>query len=272
MTSLASWIGIDSRGPSSIYIVSDSRISWGDNAIWNCGRKVFASRTTPEIFGYCGDVLFPSMFLGQIVDAISAGQFRDIVDPYVRAEKLLRYAQCGREGFPVISKQDSFSILYCSRTGMGMDTHFRAFLIGYSSCDDSWSLDEQEIPQKSGKIIVLGTGSRAVNDWDQRWSGSSQGGTSRAFFSAFCDSLASGSDSRTGGAPQLVGIRRTLPAEHYGVIWDGHRYLLGLRITDEDTCHGVTEWRNALFERCDFSTMAAMSSAQRHARPREVSP
>ena len=69
------------------------------------------------------------MFLGQIVDAISAGQFRDIVDPYVRAEKLLRYAQCGREGFPVISKQDSFSILYCSRTGMGMDTHFRAFLI-----------------------------------------------------------------------------------------------------------------------------------------------
>jgi hypothetical protein len=154
---------------------------------------------------------------------------------------------------------------------MGMDALFRVFLIGYSSCDDSWSLDEQEVPQKSGKIIVLGTGSRAVNDWDQRWSGSSQGGTSRAFFSAFCDSLASGSDSRTGGAPQLVGIRRSLPAEHYGVIWDGHRYLLGLRITDEDTCHGVTEWRNSLFERCDFSTMAAMASAQRHARPREVS-
>lgn len=271
MTSLASWIGIDSRGPSSIYIVSDSRISWGDNAIWNSGRKVFASRTTPEVFGYCGDVLFPSMFLSQIVDAISIGQFGDIDDPYARAEKLLRCAQSSREGFPAMPSQDSFSILYCLRSGIGMNAYFRAFLIKYSSRDSSWGLNEEVIPAKSGKIIALGTGSQFVNEWDQRWKNSSQGGTSRAFFSAFCDSLASGSDPRTGGVPQLVGIRRSLPAEHYGIIWNGDRYLLGLKLTDVDTCHDATEWRNNLFERCDFYTMRPMTSAQRHSRPREVS-
>jgi hypothetical protein len=115
MTSLASWIGIDSRGQSSIYIVSDSRISWGENAVWNYGRKVFASRTTPEIFGYCGDVLFPSMFLSQVVDSISIGQLGDLIDPHGRAEKLLRSARAretlGNPGDPrdndaVIAGQD----------------------------------------------------------------------------------------------------------------------------------------------------------------------
>ena len=126
MTSLASWIGIDSRGQSSIYIVSDSRISWSENAVWNYGRKVFASRATPEIFGYCGDVLFPSMFLSQVVDSISIGKFDDIIDPRARAEKLLRCARASREGFPKIGVEDSFSILYCSRSGVGMTSYFRA--------------------------------------------------------------------------------------------------------------------------------------------------
>jgi hypothetical protein len=271
MTSLASWIGIDSRGQSSIYIVSDSRISWGENAVWNYGRKVFASRTTPEIFGYCGDVLFPSMFLSQVVDSISIGQLGDLIDPHGRAEKLLRSAQASREGFPRIGDEDSFSILYCSRSGVGMTSCFRAFLIRYSSKDGSWSLSEEEIPSKSGKIIALGSGSQAIAEWDQRWKASSQGGTSRAFFSAFCDSLASRSDPKTGGAPQLVGIRRSLPAEHYGIIWHEQRYLLGLEASNEDTCYDAAEWRNELFERCDFYTMKAVSGAQRHSRPREVS-
>lgn len=41
MTLLASWIAVDSRKPSSIYILSDSRISWGSAAKFDFGKKVF---------------------------------------------------------------------------------------------------------------------------------------------------------------------------------------------------------------------------------------
>ena len=61
MTSLLAWVGVDSRHLSSIYLASDSRISWGDVANWDFGRKLFASTKYPEIIGYVGDVLFPSL-------------------------------------------------------------------------------------------------------------------------------------------------------------------------------------------------------------------
>lgn len=59
MTLLASWAAIDTHGISSAYIVSDSRISWGNKKYFDFGKKVFASKKYPEIFGYAGDVLFP---------------------------------------------------------------------------------------------------------------------------------------------------------------------------------------------------------------------
>ena len=70
MSLVVSWIGIDTHGPASAYIVSDSRISWDNQAKFDCARKVFASKKYPEIFGYAGDVLFPSIVLAQIVESI----------------------------------------------------------------------------------------------------------------------------------------------------------------------------------------------------------
>lgn len=44
MTLLASWAAIDTHGTSSAYIVSDSRISWGNKKNFDFGKKVFASK------------------------------------------------------------------------------------------------------------------------------------------------------------------------------------------------------------------------------------
>ena len=69
MTSLAAWPGIDSRGLSTLYIVADSRISWpGSSDRWELGAKVFASSLTPDIFGFYGDVLVPSMVIPRLVE------------------------------------------------------------------------------------------------------------------------------------------------------------------------------------------------------------
>ena len=73
VTSLLCWVGVDSRGPTSAYIATDSRITWGRRDVWDLGRKTFAASRTPDIFGFSGGVLFPSLVLSQYVSALDAG-------------------------------------------------------------------------------------------------------------------------------------------------------------------------------------------------------
>ena len=57
MTLIASWVSADNKPeelvPSALYIGADSQYTWPD------GRKTFCCINSPEIFGFCGDVLFP---------------------------------------------------------------------------------------------------------------------------------------------------------------------------------------------------------------------
>lgn len=73
MTLLVSWVGVDPHGITSAYIAADSRVSWGKIASFDHGRKVFAFRLSPDILGYCGDVLFPTMVLSQITEMADQG-------------------------------------------------------------------------------------------------------------------------------------------------------------------------------------------------------
>ena len=58
----------DSRKISSFYIASDSRFSWTKNVKFDYGRKVFALTNSPDILGYCGDVLYLTTILNQILE------------------------------------------------------------------------------------------------------------------------------------------------------------------------------------------------------------
>ena len=91
--------------------------------------------------------------------------------------------------------------------------------------------------------------------------------TSRSVFSGFCGALASGEDSFTGGAPQLVGLYRQMAGQTFGVIYSGAQYVFGFKVTDSGLASSL-DWRNALFERCDGLTMERHESAQLHSRPR----
>lgn len=70
MTLVVSWVGIDTKGPgsASAYLTGDSRISWGNGEYFDYASKVFAFNNYPDILGYCGDVLFPSIVLSQITE------------------------------------------------------------------------------------------------------------------------------------------------------------------------------------------------------------
>jgi hypothetical protein len=85
------------------------------------------------------------------------------------------------------------------------------------------------------------------------------GRTSRAVFSAFCDSFRSGTDSFSGGAPQLVGLYRKGVGESFGIIYQNARYLFGVPAGPDEAALMALEWRNELFERCDVLSLLSFT-------------
>jgi hypothetical protein len=269
MTSLLAWVGVDARGPASIYMASDSRISWGSKAQWNYGRKLFASTKHPDIIGYVGDVLFPSLVLGQIIDLIDNGVLFNSNDtPQERLEKLKRVIQTTYEYYPNEARQ-AFTVLYGTRERDKLQSVFHMFTLEFSTDSSDCKVKPLQLPNTSSHIHILGSGKNTVSRHIQVWQKSSQGGTSRSVFSAFCDSLTSGEDTFSGGVPQLVGLYRINPASAFGIIYNNERYLLGLPV-DETKGLEEVEWRNELFERCNWKTKQPLAKAQKQPRPNDL--
>lgn len=267
MTSLVAWVGVDSRGPASVYIASDSRITWGAGHRWDYGRKLYASASSPEILAYCGDVLFPSQALGRALDLIDSGViFAPSDSPTAKWSAIIATLTASLEGYPE-QQAGPFTIAYCTRDGSGMGSRFYLSSLQWEPAkgwtDRGWT----NVPEHSEMILALGTGQRALEKWYSYWQNTREARTSRSVFSAFSDALASAEDPRSGGPPQLVGIYRKGPAESFGIVYRGDPYLLGTRAQAQWQLDAV-EWRNTLFERCDPHTLELLPTAKRHSRPR----
>jgi hypothetical protein len=245
-------------------LASDSRISWDKGETWDFGRKLFASSTCPDILGYYGEVLFTSLVLGQIIDLIDAGA---LFEPDAQPEqKFLAISNVFKQAHATYPLRSPFSILHSSRQNEGMLSTFALFELSWGSIV-GWRDRQVPIPSaKSGIAVARGSGAQSVQLSVEQWMKTEVGGTSRAVFSAFCDALDSGIDPASGGAPQLVGIYREGSAKSFGVIHKDRRYLHGLCVDESPWLDGV-EWRNELFERCDWETGRKLEGAQRHARP-----
>lgn len=266
MTSFVAWVGVDQRGPASVYLASDSRISWGTTRKWDFGKKLFASRFQPDVMGYVGDVLFPSVVIGQIIDSIDAGV---LYPPGLSAQQkfdvITKHIMGTFKQFPT-SQQRDFSAVYVTRDGKGMSSSFYLGVLEWSSKSKKWDITSIPMPPISSAIWISGTGKFEVATWKQRWDSSSQGNTSRAVFSAFCDSLRHGQDPYSGGAPQLVGLYRIGGAKLFGVVSGGITSLSGLAVESQGR-DGHVEWRNEAFERCS-STGQLVTGGQKHYVPK----
>lgn len=268
MTSLIAWTGVDSRGPASIYLASDSRISWENRDAWDFGRKVFASYRYPDILGYYGDVLFTSQVLGQVISLIDVDSlFKADSTPESKFKAICTILKQAHSTYPEKMRR-TFSIVHCSRRSSGMSASFEVYELSWKP-SSGWQTKALPVPLKSDIIAIYGSGEQSVLKSVQEWKRSEVGGASRSIFSAFCDSLASGSDQATGGAAQLVGIYRQSAAQLFGVIYGKHRYLQGLPVDGSPYLGGV-EWFNELFERCDWATMDRLNGAQPQPRPHNL--
>lgn len=147
-----------------------------------------------------------------------------------------------------------------------MKAEFKLSLHTYATKSNAWSAREVSMPKVSALLNVAGSGAVSVRSSYDLWQESSAANTSRAIFSAFCESLSSGRDSHSGGAPQLVGLYRIGPGRTIGTLHERRRYLSGARLTSYDDA-GDVEWRNELFERISGVNSRRIVGSQRH-KPR----
>jgi len=217
VTSLAAWVGVDNRGTSSLYFASDSRITWHRSRTkWNFGKKLFASRTSSDVFGYCGDVLFPVLFLGQLQSLLdSSALFDGTETPFRRHQLVAKMVQDSLDTYPDDERSD-FVILHGARRGRSLKSEFHIWQLQWSKTD-GWKDLEIRLPNESRLALALGSGADELKRWEAEWQ-RPLGGVSRAVFGAFCDALQEGADPKTSGAPQLVRLYRDGPGLVVGII------------------------------------------------------
>lgn len=260
MTLLLSWVGKDSRKISSFYIASDSRISWTKTVKYDYGRKVFALTNSPDILGYCGDVLFPTLILNQILDMDRDKiLFKQGLSNNERSEILFKEIQNKFSEYPSDTvMKGSLEVIHVSRD---KDTDFICNIFSWNK-KRGWLLTSQKIPDGSDKVIILGTGAGEFYDRYLDYYRGFNGKTSRALFQCLTHSLLKMKDLQCGGSPQLVGLYNKFNGKNFGVIFEGKSYYLGRELQPSEDFNNI-EWRNEFFERCDGLTTKILDSAQR---------
>lgn len=244
----------------------------GETLKYDFGKKVFACKMYPEIFGYCGDVLFPVMMLSQIVDSIDADLL--FLKEYSCKEKTRVVMKRMAESFKKYPNEvdsitsPSFEIIHCSRDS---NQNFSCFKIGWNKRNKrKWSLSEMKPCKVSERTFILGSGAKEFESKFKMYLESNDSRTSRSLFQCLCHTLAEIEDKNCGGAPQLAGIYRQPESggRLYGIIWGKKRYFEGMQIDNypKEKLNNI-EWRNELFEICNGQTKRIKENAQRQPNP-----
>lgn len=273
MTTLLAWVSYTTTGespelPRALYLASDSRISWGGPARrWDAGCKLFASKKEPHIFGYCGDVVFPSHVLAQITAAIDSGLLFSSQSTPMHKHDVIQSLIINSFSKSHATPTKSFWILHAYRNRAWPHTSFSMWQIYYDANSESWEDAELSIPDSTGKIVALGSGSGSALFNVRRWQESYVGGTSRSIFSAFCDTLYNGDDRLSGAPAQLAGLYADMEPQQFGFVDDGKLYFQGLEIPAPV---GQTNLpcRDRLFQEIDPVTMKRLAGSRRFARPK----
>ena len=269
MTLLVSWFAKDNHGVTSAYIMSESRLSLIENNntkkhFYDSCRKVFASEKYPDIIGYCGDVLFPSLVINQLLQIIDKGLlFKDSDNAKKRYKifkdklisEFLVYPQ--EIIYPIeliyINKElsnSSYPSFYCHN--LKLNSH------------QIISEDHIEFPLISKTLYIYGSGTNEFKKEYALHQDRKNKNTSRNIFHSFIKTLSITQEPTCGGPPQLVGLYRKpkTNGKVFGIIYKKAHYILGTRIT-RGKDFNVIEWRNENFERTDGNTRRRIKKAKK---------
>jgi len=249
MTLLVAWTGIDSRSPASVYIATDSRVSWGDQGYFDHSNKTFVLRQFPAILGYCGDSLASQMLISQAMAVIEAmpsyvgKNLENLVDLFIRLI-VRNYAQ-----YPIKLSTGSFTVVMCGKATLESSGNFECFRI--DSTFKETTKRKVHLPEKSGPIVVAGSGK---NDFEEQYkihqsSENPNKSTSRDVFHAFYQTINNGGNPTVGPIPQIVSVIRkpNSGGTHCGVVVKDQRYISG-QLVDRDIAPEGLQWFNDNFE------------------------
>jgi hypothetical protein len=159
MTALVAWVGADSRGPASLNIAADSRITWRpENSSahhWDQGKKVFASSSVPLVIGFVGDVLFPALVLPGVIDRIDRGVFRPD-GPVV--EGVISALRRGWRDYPPAERRNA-NVYVAYRAGERMSCRFQLTSLSYrTGSTTGWTVRDIPVPASSAFLKIDGSG------------------------------------------------------------------------------------------------------------------
>ncbi|MCG2633063.1 hypothetical protein L6654_41675 [Bradyrhizobium sp. WYCCWR 13023] len=218
------------------------------------------------MFGYCGDVVFPSLVLAQIVSAIDNGVlFRSTADAQEKQDVIceaLKTSFTRRNGTP----DQDFSILHLMRAGEEESREFYGWEISYAVKARRWHSKSLEVPMTTGVVSLIGSGKPFARKYIDRWVNSDVGNRGSAIFSGFCDSLFSNEDQYSGGMPQVAALNKGSHAQIIGFIEKGRHYLNGLQILPARSLHRI-KWTDRYFQDINPTTMQRKTGARRRIRP-----
>jgi hypothetical protein len=265
MTLIISWIGVDDKKPgkeiSSLYIASDSRYSAGAKTKFDYGIKVFGTSKYPEIFGFCGDVLFPSTILGQIIPQIDNGiLLKESDDCNTKNTKIFNYIKTSLEEYPDSFLGSTFTIIHGTR----FEKQFKLFKFFYSK-KQGIVISDVPLGKVSTKVLSDGSGAKEFDDkWSNIWDNHKHNDyrTSRAVYHCLNKTLEEIKDPHTGGLPQIVGLYRNKNSRIFGIAENNNKYIYG-KLSSEDINSKSIEWRNENFERIDPETLKILEGAQK---------
>jgi len=223
---------------------------------------VFAFNNYPDILGYCGDVLFPSIILSQIIEMGDSGLlFSPEYTSKQRFEAIKERILQAFFKYPHHLKGivNDIQIIYISRNLSNKD--FFCQTIEWRR-NWGWSFRKINLPNESDILFCLGSGATEFKENYKRYQEGPNKATSRNVFHCFCDTLFNIKDIYCGGAPQLVGVYRKPGSGgiRYGIIKDKKRYFYGAEVYNATNYDNI-EWRNELFERCDGFSMRRIDGA-----------
>lgn len=271
VTLIAGWITNDNHGPSSSYILSDSRISWpGNLGYYDYAKKVFSIEYTPDILGYCGNVLFPSMILQQIEILINNQLLFDSnAESGERSEIIYNQIKEHYDRYPM-SQKTGISIFHISRDSKGNSSKFYVFEYSYDKTTETWSRNKSSSMDDCYTPLAFCAGSGRdayLKEYLEYQKGNNQR-TSRNPFQCFCKYLSETKDDSVGGPPQLAGLFRTNQGMPFGIVWNDQRFMFGSRINGNSKLdYNKVRWFNSNMERCDGNTMAILQGAKRQPDP-----
>jgi len=263
MTLLVAWTGIDSRSPASVYIATDSRVSWGERRYFDHANKTFAIRQFPAIIGYCGDSLASQMLISQAIAVIEAIPdytgitFEGLVDIFIRII-VRNYTQ-----YPVDLSTGSFTVVMCGKATVGSAGNFECYRIDSTFKDTK--IAKVLFPEKSGPIVIAGSGKSDFQTLYQNHQipDNPNKSTSRDVFHAFYKAISQGNNPTVGSIPQITSVYRkpNTGGSHCGVVVEGQRYIAG-QLVDRDILPENVQWFNDNFEITNPHTKRRENGAQ----------